>query len=364
MSERIFESAEAVREQGPTLIGLIGPSSSGKTYSALRLAAGMQRVTGGDTFVIDTEAGRSKRYADRYAQWAGRRFHHVPFAPPFGPMDYLAAFEYCVSKGATTIIVDSMSHEHESIGGVLDMHAAEVKRMSKGDARKAEGVKMLAWGKPKRERRLMIGAMMQMRCNFIFCYRAKEKLEIKRGQDPVDLGWMPLGADEMIFEMSINMLLYPLANGYPTWKSDEPGEKRIIKLPEEYREIFESGPQLSEDVGEKLARWAAEGAPAKPMDGPALVAAYATCESEATMARLKITRGEAWPHLDKATRERVTIAATTAKARLDAAAAARGAEQEEDGRPSADSAPPVTEAEAAEIDRAEAARARAEKEGR
>jgi AAA domain len=311
MSDRIFEATEAAREQGPTLIGLIGPSSSGKTYSALRLAAGMQRVTGGDTFVIDTEAGRSKRYADKFVQWSGRKFNHVPFAPPFGPLDYLAAFEYCVAKGATNIIVDSMSHEHESIGGVLDMHA-----------------KMLAWGKPKRERRLMIGAMMQMKTNFIFCYRAKEKLEIKRGKDPLDLGWMPLGADEMIFEMSLNMLLYPLANGYPTWKTDEPGEKRIIKLPEEYRAIFADGPQLSEDVGEKLARWASEGQAAPTMDGPALISAYAACTSEATMTRLKVARGLAWPKLDKVMRERIAAEATAAKVRIDAALAAL---DEEDG---------------------------------
>lgn len=352
MSDRIFTDAEAVREQTPTLIGLIGPSSSGKTFSALRLAAGFNRVTPGETFVIDTEGGRAKRYANLFADWnGGRKFRHVPFAQPFGSLDYLAAFEYCAARGATTIIVDSMSHEHESLGGVLDMHAQEVKRLSKGDPSKAKGVDMLAWGKPKRERRLMINAFMQMRCSFIFCYRAKEKIEVKPGKEPLDLGWMPLGADEMIFEMSMNILLYPLANGYPTWKSSEPGEKRIIKLPEEYRTIFADNPQLSEDVGEKLARWSAEGAPPAPMDGPALVSAYASCSTEATMERLKQARTAAWPKLDAKARELVLAEVLAAKERIDAANAAKNADP-----PILTLAPestPISPEEAAEIARQE-----------
>ena len=51
MSERKFEDKEAVREAVPLLVGLFGASSSGKTYSALRLASGMREVTGGDIYV-------------------------------------------------------------------------------------------------------------------------------------------------------------------------------------------------------------------------------------------------------------------------------------------------------------------------
>ena len=57
---RIFTDAPATREHVPLLIGLMGPSGVGKTYSALRLATGIQTVTGGDIFVIDTETNRAK----------------------------------------------------------------------------------------------------------------------------------------------------------------------------------------------------------------------------------------------------------------------------------------------------------------
>src|SRR5438128_3503645 len=103
---RTFEDRPAVREATPLLVGLIGPSSSGKTFSALRLATGIQRVSGGEIFVIDTEARRALHYAEKFT------FRHVPFGAPFGPLDYLTAIEHCIARGAKTIVVDSISHEN------------------------------------------------------------------------------------------------------------------------------------------------------------------------------------------------------------------------------------------------------------
>src|SRR6185369_224874 len=95
-----------------------------KTFSALRLATGMSKIYGDGVFVIDTEARRSLHYADTF------RFSHVDFKPPFGPLDYLAAIEHCISRGAKTIVVDSMSHEWEGEGGVLQMHDEETERLA------------------------------------------------------------------------------------------------------------------------------------------------------------------------------------------------------------------------------------------
>ena len=45
---RTFEDRPATRDKVPLLVGLMGPSGSGKTFSALRLATGIQTVSGGD----------------------------------------------------------------------------------------------------------------------------------------------------------------------------------------------------------------------------------------------------------------------------------------------------------------------------
>ena len=249
--QRTFEDKPATRERVPLMIGLMGPSGGGKTYSALRLATGIQRVTGGDIFVIDTEARRALHYAGRF------KYRHVQFAAPFGPLDYLGAIEHCVKKGAGVIIVDSMSHEHEGPGGVLEMHEAEVQKLSGGDRAKADRVKMLAWGKPKQQRRRMINSILQAPSNFIFCFRAKEKLKIERGKEPEPRGFMPIAGEEFVYEMTLNALLLPNAGGVPTWQSREIGEKQMIKLPEQFRTMLlsEAGP-LSEDIGFQLATWA------------------------------------------------------------------------------------------------------------
>jgi len=252
---RTFEDKVAVRERVPLLVGLVGPSGGGKTYSALRLAKGFQRVSGGDIHFIDTEARRGLHYADRF------QFRHVVFGAPFGSLDYLAAIEYCVSKGAKTIIVDSASHEHEGPGGMLEVHAAETKRLAAAWKVSENSAQMSAWAKPKADRRRMINSVLQFDCNFIFCFRAKDKLKIKKGEDPKQMGFMPIAGEEFVFEMMINALLLPGANGVPSWSNLEPGEKRMTKIPEQFRDYLlqaaDAGKPLDEDAGEFIAKWAA-----------------------------------------------------------------------------------------------------------
>lgn len=252
---RTFEDKVAVRERVPLLVGLVGPSGGGKTYSALRLAKGFQRVSGGDIHFIDTEARRGLHYADRF------QFRHVVFGAPFGSLDYLAAIEHCVSKGAKTIIVDSASHEHEGPGGMLEVHQAETKRLAAAWKVSENSAQMSAWAKPKADRRRMINSVLQFDCNFIFCFRAKDKLKIKKGEDPKQMGFMPIAGEEFVFEMMINALLLPGANGVPSWLDLEPGEKRMTKIPEQFRdyllEASKAGRPLDEDAGEFIAKWAA-----------------------------------------------------------------------------------------------------------
>lgn len=307
---RTFVDAPAVRERTPVIIGLVGPSGSGKTYSALRLAAGIQRVAPGEIFYIDTESRRALHYAERFA------FRHVPFGKPFDPLSYLAAVEHCVSRGAATVVIDSMSHEHEGPGGVLEWHEAEVQRMSGGDASKAERVKIGAWAVPKAARRRLINGLLQLGCNLILCFRAKEKLKVVTGKPPIPRGWQPIAGEEFIYECTLNCLLYPGSNGVPTWRPDEQGEQEMIKLPEQFKSIFSGSPQLSEDVGESLARWAAGGSATQAMPVADLLARYAACSDGATLRTLEAARSAAWRAASKEDKARMKAAADAAAGRV------------------------------------------------
>jgi hypothetical protein len=251
MTERTFTDSAAVREHVPLLIGLVGPSGSGKTKSALRLADGIRRVVGGDVYGIDTEARRMLHYADAH------QFRHIDFKAPFDPLSYLAAVEYCASKGAKTIIIDSASHLHEGPGGTLETFESECERLSALWKTTRDKVQMAAWKKPKGDLRRFLNTILQMPINTIWCFRAKEKLKIVPGKQPEPLGFMPIAGDEMIYEMTVNCLLYPNSGGIPAWHPEDRGEKAIIKLPEQFRDVFSDRKPLDEDIGERLARWAA-----------------------------------------------------------------------------------------------------------
>lgn len=250
---RTFEAVDGKREHVPLLVGLMGASGSGKTFSALRLATGIQRVTGGDIYVVDTESRRALHYADSFT------FKHMEFGPPFASLDYLAALQHCVQAGARVVVVDSFSHEHAGVGGYLDFQASEVQRMSGGDAAKAERVKMAGWIKPAAARRRMIDGILQMNANFIFCFRAKEKTKPKKGGGIEELGFMPISGDEILFEETVNILLPPKSGGVPQWRSDFVGEKFMMKLPKQFEALFGDPRPLDEAHGQALAEWARGG---------------------------------------------------------------------------------------------------------
>lgn len=306
---RTFAHRLATRDKTPLLVGLVGPSSSGKTYSALELATGFQRVNPGAIFLIDTEAGRSLQYADRF------KFEHVPFGAPFSPLDYLDVIKYCIDQGATNIIIDSLSHEHEGPGGVLEWHATEMG----GNFAK----QMIAWAKPKAARRRLINTIMQLNCNFIFCFRAKTKIKLppkgSADKEPIEMGYQPIGGDEWIYEMTLNMLLLPRANGVPTWQSELEGEKAILKLPKQFESIFESKPQLSADVGEKLARWAAGTSAVQTWDAAKLIAEYSLCDEPSRFREISAIHVASWPKISDADKNKVKAARAKCEKRMDEA---------------------------------------------
>jgi len=282
---RKFEANKAKRERVPMLVGLFGPSGSGKTYSALRIATGMKRVTGGEIFFVDTEARRGLHYADLFD------FTHVPFDAPFSSRDYLDVIRYCKGQGATTIIVDSSSHEHDGPGGLLEQHEAYLDEKAGSDWKKRQKLAMSAWIKPKAERRRLIDEILRMGVNGIFCFRAKEKVKLVAGKDPIQMGWMPIAGSEFTFEMTANVLLYPGAGGVPNWAPDESGEKVMLKKPVQLADVFKDGQPLSESTGEGLAKWAQGDEPASE-ESDVLSDALETLKNATTIEDLDIAMND------------------------------------------------------------------------
>ncbi len=253
---RTFEDKPAVRESVPLCVALVGPTGSGKTGSALELATGFQDVLGGDIGVCDSEARRSLAYANAPMFSDPSRkftFRFLDFKAPFGPSDYQDACQHFVSKGVKHIIVDSTSHMWEGPGGVHDRHQQEVERLTKAWGCSADKANFPAWNAAKLPQTEFINWMKQQPVNFIFCFRGKEKMKMVNNK-PMQIGWQPIGGEDLIYEMALACLLLPGCDGRPVWNKQE--EKGVKALAQQFRPMFEDNPQLSAQIGRRLATWA------------------------------------------------------------------------------------------------------------
>lgn len=242
----------AIREQTPLMIGLAGPSRSGKTYSALRLATGL--ANGGPIVGIDTESNRMLQYAEKF------KFLHGSLTAPFSSERYTEAIQGGLAVKPAVIIVDSMSHEHEGPGGLLEQHDVELNRLAGDDWKKRERVTFSAWIKPKQAHNRFVNTILQIPCHFIFCFRAKDKLKLEKGKDPVSLGWTPICSDRFEYEMTSLLVLPEGSRGTPDLAAVSSG----LRAP--FDEYIKPGVQLDEALGKRLADWAAGGAPRKPQE--------------------------------------------------------------------------------------------------
>lgn len=312
---RSFNLAPAVRGRVPLLIGIVGPSSSGKTFSALRLATGIQRVIPGEIAFIDTESNRGLHYADRF------KFSHLPLTAPFGPLDYLAAIEHCVKAGAKTLVIDSMTHEHSGEGGVVDQSERWLDAQCGDNWGKRQAMQMLSWVKPKQQRKKLNNAIVQLGINAVLCYRADEKIKPVKGGEPLKLGWQPETTSKLHYDMIQRFLLTPGCEGVPSLIPETGAEKLLVKNPAQFRDFFESGKPLSEDLGERMARWAV-GDAQPPKSAPqltpaqALLASYGECRDRATFDRLEGERQAMWGRVNEAGRQKLKSASDEAAKRI------------------------------------------------
>jgi hypothetical protein len=125
-----------------------------------------------------------------------------------------------------------------------------------------------------------------------------------------------------MYEMTAQCLLLPGSNGTPTWKSDMPGERDTIKLPKQFQSAFATAPQLSEDVGETLAKWAAGSSVIPKKSAAQLIAEYAACSEPSELRRLEEIRKVSWPTISKEDKPTVKAASEQCAKKIEDAAKA------------------------------------------
>jgi hypothetical protein len=149
----MFQIKKASRKVSKMRIGIFGASGSGKTYSALLLAKGLVGCLS-KVVVIDTENGS----ADLYSHLG--EYSTMQLTAPFSPQRYVQAIKECESEGFELIVIDSISHEWDSPGGCLDIHAKL-------------GGRFEHWSKITPMHKAFIDSIVQSKCHIITTGRCK-----------------------------------------------------------------------------------------------------------------------------------------------------------------------------------------------
>lgn len=150
----MFKKAE--RKQAKLRLALSGPSGSGKTTGALLIAKGL----GGRIAVLDTERGSASLYADLCD------FDVVELAPPYEPERYIEIIREAEREGYSTLILDSITHEWNGQGGILEI----VDNVARS---KYRGNSYAAWNEGTPRHQKFIDAMLASSLHIIATMRSK-----------------------------------------------------------------------------------------------------------------------------------------------------------------------------------------------
>ena len=237
----IFKIEDAEREGARLVLGIAGISGSGKTVSALKLAWGLANYDSQKVVLICTENKRGRLNSDVMVDASGKvhKFKVIDMPPPYSPERYIAAIQTCVDYGAEVVVIDSVSHEWEGIGGCEDIAHAGSPRNPK-------------WNEAKREHKSFMNAMLQSPAHIIACLRAREKVKLEKRDGKTEYipqGVMAIQEKNFTFELTASLMM---------WNGGR--QREVLKCPEELVPIFGNAGEwaegyLTHEHGKRLRDW-------------------------------------------------------------------------------------------------------------
>lgn len=183
-----FEIKRASRQRTKIKMLISGPSGSGKTYSALLMASGM--TDWNKICVIDSERGS----ADLYSHLGP--YNTLTLEPPYPPEKFIEAINEAIKAGMEVIIIDSITHEWDGIGGVLQIHE------------NMTGNSYTNWNKLTPRHNAFINAIIQSPVHMICTGRSKQDyvLTEKNGkQVPEKVGMKAITREGFDYEVTLSL---------------------------------------------------------------------------------------------------------------------------------------------------------------
>jgi len=220
----------AERKRAKIKMALQGPSGSGKTKSALLLAHGLcndwEKIA-----VIDTENHSSELFSHL------GKFKVTDLSVPFSPERYIDAINLCVESGIQVIIIDSLSHEWEGLGGILDQHSQLM------------GNSYTNWSKLTPRHNAFIQMVLQCPVHVIATIRSKQDyilIEKNGKQVPEKVGMKGVQRDGVEYDFT---LVFDL------------DMKHFATASKDRTELFSDQPEFRIDIstGQRILDWCNQG---------------------------------------------------------------------------------------------------------
>lgn len=197
----IIQIRRVQRANARLVVGLASVSGDGKTYTAIQLGYGLANYDANKLGLLDTENRRGSLYDDcleKATRPTKERFWIADLHPPFTPARYTQAIHEFEQAGVEVLIIDSVTHEWEGIGGCNDIA-------------NAGNPKVPNWNKAKDEHKRFVNFLLQCDMHIIVCVRAREKVKLDRAGGKlefVDQGLQPVQEKNFMFEMTSSLMLF------------------------------------------------------------------------------------------------------------------------------------------------------------
>lgn len=219
-----MQFVKATKKRVKLRVLIASPAGGGKTQGALSIARGL----GGRTAVIDTERSSASHYSDRFD------FDALDLGPPYSPERFIEAIKAAESAGYQNLIIDSITHEWDGAGGVLEINEQLAQAKYRGNT-------WSAWSDSTPRHRAFIDAMLQ--CNMHVIATARSKTETVQGEDKKvrKVGMKIEQRASVEYEFSV------------VWEIDHSSHLAIAT--KDRTQLFADPSHLTNVTGERLLKW-------------------------------------------------------------------------------------------------------------
>lgn len=224
----MFKKAE--RKCAKLRLALYGLTNSGKTYSALRIAKGMnfKKIA-----MLDSESGRGEIYGSDFD------YDVLRIEAPYNPQKYVQAIKAAEAAGYDLLIIDSLSHAWSGEGGILSI-------VDDSGSNKFSG----GWKYATPIQNQLIDAIVSSKMHIIVTMRAKSEYVLetneKGKQAPRKVGLGFVQRDGVDYEFTVVMRMEEKNIAYIEKDNTKNYDKQFV--------------QPSEEMGEKFIEWLNSGA--------------------------------------------------------------------------------------------------------